>query len=565
MKSKFFIKYFPTLLVCLSAIIGLIGFYIYFKDHNISYNISDLVYAVLKLFLFGNDFSLRHINVFLNIARFLGPLSLATAIIQGALKLFSSRINIEKVKRFKDHIIICGDAESNKPLIKDITDSEKGDYIVVKNEKDIDVNPIKNTVEYQNINNDLLTDIAFYKSRYLIVSFNDDAESLNFTASLLDTIDLDKIQKEIDIILLFKNPKWSELSNDMGILRNINEKVSKSTFFNIRYLNYIDKAIRKNMLVCAPDIIKPITDIKDPAIEVGIIGNNTIMQRLIINLALNSHYINDQKLKIYVSHNSSEEFSAFIREYQLNKILEIIEVDFEELSDKTNITAIYICENDELKLMQYVKALQESDTLSNVKRFIFIEQSNNITSLLPAKQNTIIDISQEIGVFDNVINESLDDLAKTIHNDYITKLKEKDKLEPDPEKKKLKADDATHQMWDLLPDEIKDRNRLQADHIDVKLRSVACKKAPIDSPKEIYDWGNDPRIEALSGAEHNRWNAYKYYKGWKQGGVKDEQKKTHPYLIPYEKLDDDIKKNDRNTIKHIPDLLEILGYKAVSQ
>ncbi|RLD78407.1 MAG: hypothetical protein DRJ15_11595, partial [Bacteroidetes bacterium] len=302
-----------------------------------------------------------------------------------------------------------------------------------------------------------------------------------------------------------------------------------------------------------------------PAIEVGIIGNNTIMQRLIINLALNSHYINDQKLKIYVSHNSSEEFSAFIREYQLNKILEIIEVDFEELSDKTNITAIYICENDELKLMQYVKALQESDTLSNVKRFIFIEQSNNITSLLPAKQNTIIDISQEIGVFDNVINESLDDLAKTIHNDYITKLKEKDKLEPDPEKKKLKADDATHQMWDLLPDEIKDRNRLQADHIDVKLRSVACKKAPIDSPKEIYDWGNDPRIEALSGAEHNRWNAYKYYKGWKQGGVKDEQKKTHPYLIPYEKLDDDIKKNDRNTIKHIPDLLEILGYKAVSQ
>ncbi len=113
MKSKFFIKSFPALLVSLSAIIGLIGFFIYFKNNNISYHISDLVYAVVKLFLFGNDFSLRHINIFLNIARFLAPLSLATAIIQGVLRLFSSRINIEKVKRYNDHIIICGDAESN--------------------------------------------------------------------------------------------------------------------------------------------------------------------------------------------------------------------------------------------------------------------------------------------------------------------------------------------------------------------------------------------------------------------------------------------------------------------
>lgn len=554
MKIKFFVKTFPALLVSLSSIIGFIGFYIYFKNQDISYNFSDLVYAVVKLFIIDSDYSLTHINIFLNVARFMAPLSLATAIIQGVLNLFSSRFNIEKVKRYNDHIIICGDAESNKLLISDIINDKKGDFIVVKNENTIDANPIKNTIEYQNINNDLLTNIAFYRSRYLIVSFNNDAESLNFAASFLDNINTDQIQKEIDIIILFKNPVWSELSNDMGILRNINEKVRNSRYLNLRYLNYIDKAIRKNMLVCAPDIIRPITGIMDPPIEVGVIGYNTILQRLVINLALNSHYINNQKLKIYVTHNSSEEFAIFIKEYQLNKILEIIEIEIEELSNETNITAIYICENDELKLMQYMKVLRKSDNLSNVKRFVFIEQSNNITSLLPAEQNRIVDISKEVGIFDNVIDESLDDLAKTIHNDYITKLKETNKLQEDKE---------THQIWSLLPDEIKDRNRMQADHIDLKLRSLGCEKVNIDSPKEIYDWNNDPRIEALSKAEHNRWMAYMYYKGWKLGDVKDEQKKIHPDLIPYEELEDYIKQYDRNAIKHIPYLLKISGYKAV--
>ncbi len=554
MKSKLFVKSFPVLLVSLSSILGLIGFFIYFKNHDISYNISDLVYAVVKLFIIDSDYSLTHINIFLNVARFLAPLSLATAIIQGVLNLFSSRFNIEKVKRYNDHMIICGDAKSNRLLINDVINTKKGDFIVVINENNVDANPIKNTIEYQNINTDLLTNIAFYRSRYLFVSFNNDAESLNFAASLLDTINIDQIQKEIDIIILFKNPKWSELSNDLGILRNINEKVSNSRHLNLGYLNYIDKAIRKNMLVCAPDIIRPIEGISDPQIEVGIIGFNMIMQRLIINLALNSHYINNQKLKIYVSHNSSEEFSIFTKEYQLNNILEIVEIDIEELSNEINITAIYICENDELKLMQYMKVLRKSDNLSNVRRFIFIEQSNNITSLLPTEQNHIVDISKEVGIFDNVIDESLDDLAKTIHNDYITKLKETNKLQKDKE---------THQKWNLLPDEIKDRNRMQADHIDLKLRSLGCEKVNIDSPKEIYDWSNDSRLEALSKAEHNRWMAYMYYKGWKLGDVKDEQKKTHPDLIPYEDLEDYIKQYDRNTIKNIPYLLDVSGYKAV--
>ena len=547
-------KYTTAILIGLSVTLGIIGFLIYYDKNNISYHITDLFYNVIKLFIIDSDFTSKHINIFLNVARFLAPLSLATAIISWLLKNFAHQINLQKVKLFDNHIIICGDAESNELLIQDITKNKKEDYIFVKKETIENINTTPNIINYQLINSSLVNDIAFYKSRYVIVSYQDDIESLYFVNMLLGIIKLDKIQQAIDIIILFNNPSWAEISNDLGMLKSISSKVSQNKYLNVRYLNYLDKAIRKHMLVCSPDTIKPITSISDPVLAVGVMGNGIIMQRLIINLALNSHYINHKKLRVYVANTSSETFSSFIKKYQLVNIIEMIDVDIEDLYNKNDISANYICENDELKILQIIKALQESEYLNKVQRFVFINNSKNISSLLVDKYTKIIDISKEVGIFDNIIDESLDDMAKTIHNDYIVKLIEANKRIADKE---------THQDWDLLPDEIKDRNRMQADHMRIKIRSMGCKEVPTNFPKNAHDWINDSRFEALSKAEHNRWNAYMYYKGWKQGDKKDERKKTHPDIIPYEKLDDYIKQYDRNTIENIPVLLEQLNRKTV--
>jgi len=556
MKSKLLNinKYITALLIGLSGVLGIIGYLIYYKHNGISYYITDLFYDVIKLFIIDSNFTSQQVNIFLNIARFLAPLSLATAIIKWLLKNFAHQINRQKVKLFDNHIIICGNAESNSLLIQDIRENKKEDYIFAK--KETTEESSANIIDYQIINYSFIADIAFYKSRYMIVSFKDDVESLYFINKLLQVVDLNKIQHKIDIIILFNNPRWAELSNDMGMLKNISNKVNKSKYLNVRYLNYIDKAIRKHMLIYAPDTIKPITNISDPALAVGVIGNRTIMQRLIINMALTSHYINHKKLIVYVAVNSFDKFAAFIKMYQLNYMIEIINIELEDLYNKNDISSIYICENDELKIMQNVKALQESDYLNSVQRYIFIDNSNNISVLLDDKYTKIIDISKEIGVFDNIIDESLDDAAKTIHNDYIAKLIKENKLIADKE---------THQEWNMLSDEIKDRNRFQMDHLGVKIRSLGCKTAPISSPKNIFDWNNDTRLEDLSKAEHNRWNAYMYYKGWKFGKIKDEHKKTHPDLISYEELEDYIKQYDRNTIKNIPILLKQLKLKAIKE
>jgi len=555
MSSNFFKKHLPVLLVGLSVILGLIGFPIYFKNQHVSYSFTDLIYSVIRLFLMDGDFTLINVNVILNIARFLAPLSLATAVIQWLLKEFSNRIKLAQVKRLKNHIIVCGDSASNKLLAQNIKESSNHNYILLHKDASEEESLPVNTVGYDQVDAGLIEKIAFYKSRYLIISFENDAESLSFANKLLDILDFNKIVRDIDIILLFKNPQWAEVSNDLGMMESINSKVRANKHLNIRYLDYIDKSIRKHMLEDTPDTVKPVTKTSDPALKSILLGSGIIRERLMINLALNAHYLNHEKLIVYVENNSKEAFTHFLKEYQINEMLDIRETEPGEMYSKAEVAAVYICENDELKIMQYIKALQRSEHQGGTMRFIFIEHANNITSLLPGEQNKIIDISNEVGVFGNIIDESLDEMAKTIHNDYLTKLREANKLQPDK---------ATHQEWNLLPDEIKDRNRMQADHIGIKIRSLGCQLVPLDSPKKAYDWKNDSRQEALSEAEHNRWNAYMYYKGWKFGKDKNEQRKTHPDMIPYNQLDDAIKQYDRNAILNIPDLLRQAGFKIVA-
>jgi hypothetical protein len=47
--------------------------------------------------------------------------------------------------------------------------------------------------------------------------------------------------------------------------------------------------------------------------------------------------------------------------------------------------------------------------------------------------------------------------------------------------------------------------------------------------------------------------------GWVAGDSVDAEKKTTPYLVPYNKLPEDIKQLDRDPVQNIPVLLERIG------
>ncbi|MBO5779359.1 MAG: Ryanodine receptor Ryr [Clostridia bacterium] len=91
------------------------------------------------------------------------------------------------------------------------------------------------------------------------------------------------------------------------------------------------------------------------------------------------------------------------------------------------------------------------------------------------------------------------------------------------------------------------------------------KPKPIDTsdvqlPDEIMSLA-----EVLSRNTHEVWSANRIKDGWVYGEVRDDEKKHHPCLIPYDELSEVEKDYDRHTSQEALKLIIKLGYKIVKE
>ena len=71
--------------------------------------------------------------------------------------------------------------------------------------------------------------------------------------------------------------------------------------------------------------------------------------------------------------------------------------------------------------------------------------------------------------------------------------------------------------------------------------------------------------ELISKNTHEVWSANRINDGWVYGEARDDEKKHHPCLIPYEELPEPEKEYDRNTSLQTLKLIVKLGYKIVKE
>jgi hypothetical protein len=73
-------------------------------------------------------------------------------------------------------------------------------------------------------------------------------------------------------------------------------------------------------------------------------------------------------------------------------------------------------------------------------------------------------------------------------------------------------------------------------------------------------------LEFLAVAEHQGWEEQKRMEGWTYGPPpKDNDKRTHPLLVPYSDLPEEEKDKDRRTIQNYPKYARAAGFKIVSR
>lgn len=154
-------------------------------------------------------------------------------------------------------------------------------------------------------------------------------------------------------------------------------------------------------------------------------------------------------------------------------------------------------------------------------------------------------------------------IAQSIHQRYVEQRKSNPQHNPE---------DVALKDWPALPDDLKDSNREQADHIAGKLRAAGLwfrKKIPGALPVSGVQQVLEQHVETLAKSEHSRWVAEKRRQGWiaapcKEVKCRNDLLRLHNCLFPWEELSEETKELDRRPVRDIPIHLEAAGYEIVS-
>lgn len=87
------------------------------------------------------------------------------------------------------------------------------------------------------------------------------------------------------------------------------------------------------------------------------------------------------------------------------------------------------------------------------------------------------------------------------------------------------------------------------------------KPQPIDTTDVVLPEDLKPLIEKMAKNVHEVWAESRLAQGWTYGNKRDDEKKTHPCLVPYEELPEEEKEYDRNTGIGTLKLIMKLGFK----
>ena len=223
-----------------------------------------------------------------------------------------------------------------------------------------------------------------------------------------------------------------------------------------------------------------------------------------------------------------------------------------ELLAATPLAAVIICgDGDEANFRAAVQLRRFARTrrLWTPPIFVRIQGSDlALDALRSIVAAEIIDVSRiypfgalaEQYAAEAVLYDRDEALAKAVHQAYVA-------TNPKPGPNTV--------PWEELLETFRLANRLQAEHIDVKLAAARCRRLPAKAqPSSAFAFSAE-EVEALARLEHWRWCVDRWCDGWVYAPERDDAARHHNLLLPYDALTEAIKDYDREAVRNVPRLV----------
>jgi len=511
---------FLSLMVIVTLVFGLIG---YMKD---SYTFLDSIYlSVDQLTL---DFAeKKDLNPFLEVSRFSALIFVSSAILRGVyLFLYSSLFKPWSLSKNDKHIVIFGFNGHVQELVENINKEQKDAKVIIVSPQDIDTHqiglkattvllPKQLTVKFMHM-------LKLENAKHIIcMDMQDNVDVIHANGVIEYLSDKEQVE-EVKLHIHLHSYTLPDLFNHENYIALLGKMPC-----DIKVFNHYENAVRILFRNVAMEDKKILKERTTHWLISGEWNQKISFMRYVAQMA----YYEDEALP-YITlvcediEKSKKEISKLFPKIDKTATVNIVNNINENLEKPvTHIAVLY--EDD-------VKGLEEALILNNIYKneLIFLQQRD--ISLINNKKIVAFGSFRTLNKSDIIFDEVLDDKAKNIHN-YYRSLYEME-------------------SWEELSLFKKNSNRMQAEHINIKLRGIGWSDTKnFLGYKEFLD-KNPNIVQKWARVEHLRWNAFHYANGWDFSKDRDDSKKLHHCLVSFEKL------TKEEQIKDEPALLEIPNF-----
>jgi voltage-gated potassium channel Kch len=569
---------------CLALItiyLGYIGFKNYYGPKAEGRTAWDFFYLSLQLFLLDSGSVPGPKCWQLELARFLAPLLATYTAVKVLMTIFWKQVRFFRLMFIKNHIVVCGLGRKGFLSAKMF---RKEGYLVVAIEKNENCEFLEECEEEGIItiigdaaDRSVLRKAQVEKARYLLSTCGDDATNLEIAAHCFELSDNRKAEGPLTCFAHIVDPQLCRQLIEYEIF------MEKPNIFQLEFFNIYEMGARF--------LLQDLPPLKEEAFSPGhqphilIVGFGRMGQFLLVHLVKQLRgklKSSGKKLLITIIDREAERKTKMmslqyprLEEFCLfnNLNVDIRTPEYQEKlnslfspSNKQSVDIIYICLGDNSTAIFSALSLFQKVANKNIPIVIRLTQGIGLTVIVREMIENISDF-KNIHTFDLfnrtcrpelVLGGVHEIIARALHQYNI---RNKDKI---PMSDELNS---SFSNWEELPDAVKNSYRNQAYHIGLKLKSVGC------GIIALTNWENEPfqftseEIEILAKIEHEHWMENHIAQGWSYApGQKNLTIKTHPLLVPWSELPEEIKERYRNFISELPGILaqadlQIFRYK----
>lgn len=541
----------------IAIVLGCLGYTQYYQAIPLQVSILDILYDTLSLFVFQFNGQPGSVPWPLEIGRWLAPLSLSYTAVKTLIALLGERVDRWKVSWLRNHAVIYGLNERTQNSIKSFL-AEGIPVVVVSVE---DNNPMAGWVKkqggyvFQGKALDLthLDRCGIEKAKYLLGATNTDRLNIEILhrgcTMRQNTPHAPRLQAAAEI----RNPALATSLYDHAIFtkdyRNFSARVINYLAMNGRFILQNHGPHRE---------IRTLRSKKKP-LKIMLLGDHDLLSYLVLRFATIGYYGNPP-LRICMAGPGAEQCRNRLvgTNSVITQLLDLQALDIDlsllniesskQLLDDFSPDLIYLCASQLESVLVWIQTLKKLSIkvpvictcTSILTEHIMIEELRDDSHF------TFYDMDQKSTHFETIFNARQDQLANKIHDNYV---------QQQTAQGESSKTNASLVSWDLLPENLKDSNRNQADHLDIKctlltnMEDYSAEDVRLKLTPESVEW--------LAKMEHDRWFAEKLLSGWRYTeGCKDNDLRLSPSLVPWNELPEIERQKDRDTVEHLPELVQ---------